>query len=546
MIKVKKKHLVLVTIGLLISILIGCSSYIFKRSKEIRTYSKKVDTTFFNAKLDIHNRNFNEAQNKIYSIIGNKDSFKMLPDKYKFDAYNYLAILNLKQEKFLNALTNYKEAFKYADKDLKLVIKLNMSLAYRYMGSYVTSTNLIHDILNSNIETNDKNSYLKEYALLNLAEIYWIVKDMTDFKITLNEAQKYLNNLPESDSQDLSIMYLSYRILEAIYDNNLNIIPEYISEIKELEIQNTDTRYSELEMLKERSYALYYKAIGQYPTSIEYFENLEKLANNEGATYVVLFSLSERIDIYKDLGNTEKANLLINEYYEKQTKILDTNDYQFKYYINNNIIKSSEIPFMKEAITILLLISLALIILIIFYFKKAKKSKLDSIKDGLCNIYNRRFLDQYINNIKSKELPISFLMVDVDYFKLYNDNYGHQEGDLVLKHIANILKQNCRKEDIVARYGGEEFCVLLKGANKHTAMNFAKRAKENLDTIDIKHNYSKVSDHVTFSIGIFTLQSIKHLKYAIKFSDRALYISKRNGRNRATHLEDCVDTDFLE
>ena len=129
-------------------------------------------------------------------------------------------------------------------------------------------------------------------------------------------------------------------------------------------------------------------------------------------------------------------------------------------------------------------------------------------------------------------------MIDVDYFKLYNDNYGHQAGDFVLKSISSVLKRNSRKEDIVSRYGGEEFCVLLKGASKHSSINYAKRIKENLDNLNIKHKYSKISNNVTFSIGIYTTYTKNDLKNAIKLSDKALYISKTRGRNTYTYLED--------
>lgn len=541
----KKRYLIIISILVLTSILTLYTSYILKKKNKINIYCNKADIIFANAKLDIHNRDFDSAQQELYKIIDNKIMFKTLPKEYKFNIYNYLAVLNLEQEKFLNAVSNYEEACKYANDDLKLIIRLNMSLAYRYMGSYVISTNILYDILDSNSSITEDNSYLKEYALLELAEIYWIVNDKSDLNQTLDKASKYLKNLPEDYSTDLNIIYLSYMILKAINDKNLDSIPDYISKIEELESNNKDTRYSDLEMIKTRSYALYYKNIGEYEKSIKAFEKLETLADNEGANYIALFSLNQRISIYNFLKDTNNANILINKYYNRETTIKTINEKQFKGYINNNIIRNNDLPYMEETIALLFILSLILIGLIIFYIKKARKSKLDSMKDGLCNIYNRRFLDNYINNIKTIDLPISFLMLDVDYFKLYNDNYGHQEGDLVLKHIASILKRNCRKDDIIARYGGEEFCILLKGANRLTAMNFSKRVKENLDALNIKHNYSKVSDHVTFSIGIFTLSSIKNLKSAIKFSDKALYISKRKGRNRATHLEDFIDKETL-
>lgn len=543
--KTLKKQYLPTILFVLISFSAVCTKYYFNKKNEINNYCKKADIVFSNTKLRIQNGNFELAKNELYSIVEDKQMFKMLPSKYKFAIYNNLAVINFEQKNFLNAVSNYKEAYKYANNNSKLIVKLNMSLAYRYMGSYVTSTNLLYNILNSNTYFTKKNSFLKEYTLLNLAEIYWSVNDATDFTDILEKASKYINRLPKNDSNDLNIMYLSYMILKAINDEKLDLVPKYMSQIKNLELTNDDIKYSELEMIKTRSYALYYKSIGDYKSSIEYFNKLETLADNEGATYVSLFSINQRVSIYKFLKNFEDANILINKYYEKETNLKITNEKHFKIYLDNKIIKTNDISYFKEILGVLFLVLLILLITVIFFIKKARKSKLDSMQDGLCNIYNRRFLDNYIKNIKTKDLPISFLMVDVDYFKLYNDNYGHQEGDLILKRIASILKQNCRKEDIVARYGGEEFCVLLKGANKLTAMNFAKRAKENLDTLNIKHRYSKVSDHLTFSIGVFTLYNIKNLKSAIKYSDRALYISKRKGRNKATHLEDFVDSDVF-
>ncbi|EOU2026891.1 GGDEF domain-containing protein, partial [Clostridium perfringens] len=487
-------------------------------------------------KLDMKKRDFKNCENKLYSIVNNKDMFYSLPDNLKFEIYNYLAIINLQQEKFLNALSYYEEAFKYADKESKIIIKLNMTSAYRYMGAYVTTTNILNKMIESSLTFKNENSYLKEYTLLNLAETYFAVNDITDFNSTIETISKYYCG-PENELADLKILLDSYLIIKAISENNLDLVPKYISEIDELESKNKDLIYSELEMIKLRSYGMYYESIGNFNLALDYFSKLEKSADNEGASYVSLFSISKRISIYKKLNDTYKINYLINKYYEKQTSINDINNNEFKYYIDNKIINNHELPFLKETIIILTILFLISILLVLFYLKKARDSKLDSLKDGLCNIYNRRFLDSYINNLKEKDLPISFLMIDVDYFKLYNDNYGHQAGDFVLKSISSVLKRNSRKEDIVSRYGGEEFCVLLKGASKYSSINYAKRIKENLDNLNIKHKYSKISNNVTFSIGIYTTYTKNDLKNAIKLSDKALYISKTNGRNTYTYLE---------
>ncbi len=534
----KKKYFLILLIFLIVINLFIFSFYKTKSNKKNQINIKKTIDILNKANLEMEKRNFKDSENKLYSIIDNKDMFYSLPNNLKFEIYNYLAIINLQQEKFLNALSYYEEAFKYADKESKIIIKLNMTSAYRYMGAYVTATNILDKMLDSSLLFRNEDSYLKEYTLLNLAETYFAVNDMTDFNSTIETVSTSYYYGLENDLKDLKILLDSYLIIKAISENNLDLVPNYISEIEELEIKNKDVIYSELEMIKTRSYGMYYESIGEFDLALDYFSKLERLADNEGASYVSLFSISERISIYRKLNDNKQVDSLINKYYEKQTSINDINNYEFKYYIDNKIINNHELPFLKETIIILIILFLTSILLVLFYLKKARDSKLDSLKDGLCNIYNRRFLDSYINNLKEKDLPISFLMIDVDYFKLYNDNYGHQAGDFILKSIASVLEKNSRKEDIVARYGGEEFCVLLKGASKYSSINYAKRIKENLDNLNIKHKYSKTSDHVTFSIGIYTTYTKNDLKNAIKFSDKALYISKTRGRNTYTYLED--------
>lgn len=533
----KKKYFLLSLIFLIVINLALFSFYKVKVNKKNQIYIEKTIDILKKSNLEMEKRNFKDSENKLFSIIDNKDMFYSLPDNLKFEIYNYLAIINLQQEKFLNALTYYEEAFKYADKESKIIIKVNMATAYRYMGAYVTATNILDKMLDSSLIFRNENSYLKEYTLLNLAETYFAVNDMTDFNSTIEQVSNTYYYIPENELEDLKILLDSYLIIKAISENNLDLVPNYISEIERLE-KYTNSIYSELEMIKTRSYGMYYESIGEFDLALDYFSKLEELADNEGASYISLFPISERISIYKKLNDNKNARSLINRYYEKQTSINDINNYEFKYYIDNKIINNHELPFLKETIIVLIILFLTSILLVLFYLKKARESKLDSLKDGLCNIYNRRFLDSYINNLKEKDLPISFLMIDVDYFKLYNDNYGHQAGDFILKNIASVLKKNSRKEDIVARYGGEEFCVLLKGASKYSSINYAKRIKENLDNLNIPHKYSKVSDHVTFSIGIYTTYTKNDLKNSIKFSDKALYISKTKGRNTYTYLED--------
>ncbi|MCL1836230.1 MAG: diguanylate cyclase [Treponema sp.] len=166
-----------------------------------------------------------------------------------------------------------------------------------------------------------------------------------------------------------------------------------------------------------------------------------------------------------------------------------------------------------------------------------------SIADALTGIYNRRFLDEslerVIKTLSRSESKLSVLMLDVDYFKKYNDTYGHNMGDLCLKTLANTLAQSIvRVDDFIARYGGEEFVIVLPNAGDHGAETVANRVLKNIRERNIPHKESDVADFVTVSIGGIT-SNVEHSHNAhdyLKKADEALYLSKQNGRNRYTAL----------
>ncbi|GBU23565.1 hypothetical protein R83H12_00181 [Fibrobacteria bacterium R8-3-H12] len=165
-----------------------------------------------------------------------------------------------------------------------------------------------------------------------------------------------------------------------------------------------------------------------------------------------------------------------------------------------------------------------------------------TIIDQLTGIYNRRYFDGHLKKIiKSMARTkgsLSLLLIDVDYFKRYNDTYGHDAGDNCLRTIADALSQCVsRGEDFVARYGGEEFAVVLPNTNENGAKVIAEKILEKVRKCNIPHKASDVADYVTISIG-GTTGTVKHSQHAfdyIKAADKVLYESKRNGRDRYTY-----------
>ncbi|WP_371367507.1 Protein-glutamate methylesterase/protein-glutamine glutaminase [Sporomusa rhizae] len=168
----------------------------------------------------------------------------------------------------------------------------------------------------------------------------------------------------------------------------------------------------------------------------------------------------------------------------------------------------------------------------------------ESINDFLTGIPNRRYFDEILATKWRQALRdneyLSIQLIDIDFFKNYNDFYGHIEGDRCLKLVADALKKSLlRPLDIVARYGGEEFIVLLPLTPRDGAIKVAKRIQENISALNITHQLSSVNDFVTVSIGIATIKPEENLDATIliKRADYGLYKAKNEGRNRFIAIE---------
>lgn len=164
-----------------------------------------------------------------------------------------------------------------------------------------------------------------------------------------------------------------------------------------------------------------------------------------------------------------------------------------------------------------------------------------SATDQLTGLANRRSLDEFLDSVWSSVTwePVSILMCDVDYFKRYNDHYGHQMGDTCLKRVAETLKSVVRRpSDLVARYGGEEFAVVLVHTGEDGAAHIAESLRNAVEALAIPHGYSPISDWVTVSVGAATLipgrEVPPHRLLAV--ADQALYDAKARGRNRVVLL----------
>ena len=159
--------------------------------------------------------------------------------------------------------------------------------------------------------------------------------------------------------------------------------------------------------------------------------------------------------------------------------------------------------------------------------------------DGLTGIANRRNFDETIEKefrrAKRTPAPLSLIMIDIDYFKAYNDLYGHQKGDQCLIQVALALTEVLqRPSDLVARYGGEEFAIILPDTNADGALKIGEALRTTVEILGIEHGYSHTAKHVTISVGVATRLPEQDTEIAtlIGAADRSLYEAKNSGRNR--------------
>jgi len=299
-----------------------------------------------------------------------------------------------------------------------------------------------------------------------------------------------------------------------------------------------------------------------------YLDN-ELLSNN---SYAYIINESGKILVHtKDKSLVEKSiyNINIEGYISFFEKAKETsNSISGSYTINGSNINgvlqkiegidwyigiSAEKDYGLENLTdskkyfIIIIINLFLTLIIslaVFNIIKTRKKlksenlglSLDNSIDYLTGAYNRRYLDQYLN-IKWEETEnsknISSLMIDIDHFKKYNDTYGHQKGDDILKIVADTINDNIRNNDILIRYGGEEFLILLNDISIEESEIVAKKIKEAVYNKKIENKNTSLGI-LTISVGVSSVLPNKNVSKEdfIKEADEALYKAKENGRNK--------------
>ncbi len=266
------------------------------------------------------------------------------------------------------------------------------------------------------------------------------------------------------------------------------------------------------------------------------FKNKDERVVVDTINQEIINSFNEnKIDFFKHI--LTRVDFLIQ--YETQVAFKERKKFLENYQNMKN--------YLFYSIVTILFISFIVIVYIIFQVIKKdkqltilnKKYKIDSITDSMTKLYNRKYFDTIFDNMpfiaNESNWECAFIMIDIDYFKQYNDTYGHDMGDETLKKVATTLKE-CfnEKYQFVFRLGGEEFGAVLFNTNEETLENYLKEINYKILELEIEHKNSKILDIVSVSLGaiIYEPHTYVSTNKLYKLADESLYKSKENGRNQ--------------
>jgi len=378
-----------------------------------------------------------------------------------------------------------------------------------------------------------------------------------DFKLTVfNNSFQHITHFEKQELIDKNF-------LEFIHRNNRDKMESLLKNIKKESIDNI-----EIEFLDKDSNKLYINfsasIMPKEQTILITLKDVTKLKEyeREMKEYVELIDeniITSKTDLEGNITYASKAfqkisGYSIDELLGKSHNILYHKDMPKSFYTKlwetiiedkiwqgeiKNISKDGKIYWVKATITPIFQNGVKIGYTSIRQEITDKKSlEQISIKDQLTDIYNRRYYEEkvieFLNIAKRKNEKVCFIMLDVDFFKLYNDNYGHQEGDNVLISIAGVLKSNMKRgNDYCFRIGGEEFVILFDTDTIENALSFSNKIRKDIENLKIEHKYNKISDYVTVSMGLYCdkAQNIKNPEELYKNADDLLYEAKESGRN---------------
>lgn len=463
----------------------------------------------------------------IVKLTANIGQLYTLVYKYSDAMYNYLNAIHI-----IDSKSSIPNGDYYKTKLLTSIGDINFNLT-----EYENAINYYDKALNVTLSDKNKDALSKILTIINKGQAYIELKQYEMASQCVSKLNDLLPYLHDYIKDDIKILMNNILALVNIYQHNFEEAEIYIIEAKNWLAEDQVEFSLNKDVFINLAYAQWYKEQKLYEQALPLYENVlqESINKGLGLEESIYHQLSEIYKYKQDFNNYTKYNDLYIKEKDNSTHILkkDYINYTVNLYESNLLKEKSQ---KYEANLLLMLFSLIILILIALSKNKTVKIlKNSNFTDSMTGLNNRKYLDYYINKNKKNLLTktISIIIIDIDYFKKYNDNYGHIEGDKIIKEVATTLKNSVRKNDIIIRYGGEEMVLIFTNLSLNDTEAIAQKIQNNLKNKNIEHKYSEVSNSLTISMGIYNTKFLGQDIYSlINKADIALYKAKKAGRNR--------------
>lgn len=517
--------------------------------KKYNEAKKLVENSFEAIPEKKYNKVYDEVWNMLKTISSVPDGTKIvidslekmrmsdekLSDECRFNIEKRLASVYIMDNNYSKAVDLTVKSIKLAEKlgDNYERARLDVDLASILLkvGAYERAEKLIKDSFKIDVYEGEKNGMVRLYALINLAEIYVELGEYDKAIETCNNVVDYKKFVNTDDYNDFEIMASIMKANAYIGKNDTSKAKSSLARADSL-IKSDKT----VHILDKDMY--YYMAVGNleyksenYDSASDNYKKSLEISTKRKLTQEKIKNLEKILNIYEKQGNVNAVNkyqkILINEYKENKS----IRDSETSFYIIDKVSNESalfektkkEIKYYKILFTVIIIAILGST----FLYNRLKYFKAQNLHDGLTNVYNRKSFDIMYEKYREKDNNFALVMIDIDNFKLINDNYGHKFGDIVIKGITNTISVMLEQEDKVFRYGGEEFSVLIRNKSGEEVVNI-------IDNIRIAIANKKWGEDVTVTISA-GVAHISDSKNVLEEADKNLYKAKQLGRNKVVY-----------
>ncbi|MDO8141014.1 MAG: diguanylate cyclase [Candidatus Brocadiales bacterium] len=368
----------------------------------------------------------------------------------------------------------------------------------------------VETLIQKRQKTHPKKSLIRESSLINAVDIISKVNDLLDKKLFEATVLNEMSSLIEKGVED--------------FKGTVDIVMDTLAKILGFNV-------AAITIVEEHDIGGFYKI--NYPVSDRYLKQVQEYTNN--------FLKANNMYLGHAVATTVFDADRIKQASDAEEQKIGFFDVPIRHFdrlsglvvLAQNVserIDSKEIEFFRNVVR-----QAYVIIENAWLYNKVKKM---AITDSLTNIYNHGFLYECLSKEYARaeryKLPLSFLMLDIDYFKKVNDSYGHPEGDVVLCKLSQIFKNNIRVCDTLGRYGGEEFSIILPEAKMEDAVSLAERIRKEVEQCNFGDANTSIKCTVSIGVSSYPIPDVKNLEDLINRADKALYNAKAEGRNRVS------------